>query len=308
MTWRDVEATVIVPCYRAEPTLRACLDALAAQEGDTTYEVLVVENGSDDQSLSIAQAAARAHRGLVRVVEETQPGAYSARNRGLIEARGEFVLFTDADCRPSSGWVVRMVHALREPAVLMVGGEVLAESGQDSLVARYSARQNVLSQSHTLRHPRGSFLQTANLGVRLDDAQAVGFDDSLYSGGDADFCWRLRKHRPDGALRLVGGAVVHHAHRETLGDLYRQYRRYGQSDVLLAKKHGASLPHTVVKVCMDTLRVLLSPVFALLLSPFALLMRDGVVVMSPLLRAVRVLGRRRGQLQALMFPKRLHRA
>ncbi|NRA96839.1 MAG: glycosyltransferase [Planctomycetes bacterium] len=308
MIGREVETTIIVPCYRAEPTLPACLDALAAQEGDLAYEVVVVENGSDDQSLAIAEAAANEHPGLVRVIQEARPGAYAARNRGLEAARGAYVLFTDADCRPSSGWVSRMLDELRDAAVLMVGGEVLAESGQASVVARYSARQNVLSQAHTLRHPRGPFLQTANLGVRLKDARAVGFDDSLYSGGDADFCWRLRDHRPDGALRLVGGAVVHHTHRETLGDLYRQYRRYGQSDVLLSKKHGVSLPHSTVKLILDVLRVLLAPVLALLLSPFALLMRDAVIALSPLLRAVRVAGRRWGQVQALFMRQRLHRA
>ena len=109
-------------------------------------------------------------------------------------------------------------------------------------------------------------------------------------------------------MRLVGGAVVHHTHRETLGDLYRQYRRYGQSDVLLAKKHGVSLSHSIVKLILDVLRVLLAPVLALLLSPFGLLMRDVVIALSPLLRAVRVAGRRWGQVQALFMRERLHRA
>ncbi|MEE2712741.1 MAG: glycosyltransferase [Planctomycetota bacterium] len=308
MIGREVDATIIVPCYRAEPTLRACLTALAAQEGVSAYEVIVVENGSDDGSLAIAEAAAEAHPGVVRVIHEPRPGAYAARNRGLSVALGVFVLFTDADCRPSPGWLARMLEELRDATVLMVGGEVLADSGQESLVARYSARENVLSQAHTLRHPRGPFLQTANLGVRLADARAVGFDDALYSGGDADFCWRLRKHRPHGALRLVGGAVVYHAHRETLRDLYRQYRRYGQSDVLLAKKHGVSLSHTVVKLIVDLLRVLLAPVLVVLRIPFALVAGDPVIALSPLLRAVRVLGRRWGQLQAIFARRSLHRA
>ena len=109
-------------------------------------------------------------------------------------------------------------------------------------------------------------------------------------------------------LRLVGDAVVHHSHRESLRDLYRQYRRYGQSDVLLGKKHGASWPHTIVKVVVDGLRVLLAPVLSLILLPFAALVGDGVIAAGPLLRAVRVVARRVGQVKALLRPARLHRA
>lgn len=309
MTGRDIEATLIVPCYRAGATLRACVTALATQEADAPHEVIVVENGSDDDSLAIAKEVAAEFPDIVRVLVEERPGAYAARNRGLDEARGRYVLFTDADCRPEPGWLKRMVEELNDPRVLMVGGEVVADPDQDSLVARYSARQNVLSQAHTLRHPRGGFLQTANLGVRTEDARAVRFDHTLFSGGDADFCWRLREHRPDGAMRLVGGAVVHHSHRESLRDLYRQYRRYGQSDVLLAKKHGASIAHTVVKVGIDGLRVILAPILALILLPVAMVSGDGVVAASPLLRAVRVCARRVGQVKALIRPPaRLHRA
>ncbi|MAG58856.1 MAG: glycosyltransferase [Planctomycetes bacterium] len=309
MAEREVEASVIVPFFRAAATLQGCLEALVRQDTDVAYEIIAVDNVSDDASGDLAREMMRAHPDLLRVVTEETPGSYSARNAGLTAARGRLVLFTDADCRPAPSWMSSMVVELRDDLVLMVGGEVVADPEQRSLVARYSAREEVLSQSHTLRHPRGPFIQTANLGVRLADARAVdGFDATLFSGGDADFCWRLRRLRPAGALRLVGAAIVQHVHRETLWDLYRQYRRYGQSDVLLAKKHGASLPHTLVKLGVDFLRVVCSPILALLLAPFALVKRDVVVMLSPLLRAVRVLGRRRGQVQALLLPGRLHRA
>jgi len=200
-----------------------------------------------------------------------------------------------------------MAQELGDPEVLMAGGEVCAAEGARSLVSRYSARENILSQAHTLRHPGGGFLQTANLGVRTERAREVGFDASLFSGGDADFCWRLRVRWPDGAMRLVTGAIVDHVHRETLSDLFRQYRRYGQSDVLLARKHGAAPIHAGVKLLTDVLRVFLAPCLGLLLLPVAIVKRDAVVSAAPILRAVRVLGRRRGQLQALLWPQRLHR-
>lgn len=305
-----VEVSIVVPCYQAETTLGKCLASLIGQEADFPYEVLVVENGSRDRTLEVARELAATERGQsLRVLVEERPGAYAARNRGLREARGDLVLFTDSDCVAEPGWAGAMVEELGKPGVLMVGGEVTADPTQSRIVARYGRAATILSQAHTLRHPRGPFLQTANLGVRREDAESVdGFDEELYSGGDADFCWRLRAARPDGAVRLLPGAEVHHHHRETLGGLYRQYRRYGQSDVLLAKKHGTSLPHTLAKVGLDLIRVTLSPVLAVLISPVALLKRDLLPAMVPLLRAVRIVGRRSGQIQALAFPDRLHRA
>ena len=210
MTSAEPVVSVIVPCYRAEGTLRSCLEALVRQSGCPAHEVIVIDNGSDDGTRDIAEAMASAHPDVIRVLEEPTPGAYAARSRGLEAARGRFALFTDADCRPAAGWVARMAQELGDPDVLMVGGEVRAADGAHSLVARYSARENILSQGHTLRHPWGGFLQTANLGVLTERAREVGFDAALFSGGDADFCWRLRARWLVGWNTKRGGGEGHH--------------------------------------------------------------------------------------------------
>jgi len=300
--------SVIVPCYQAERTLKACLESLLAQRTKLSYEVLLVENGSRDGSLEIARSLMD-EGGPLRVIEEPTVGAYAARNRGIREARGEVLLFTDADCRAAPEWVESLARALADPDVILAGGEIEDDPTQRGLLARYARSCHILSQSHTLRHPLGGFLQTANMGVRRTDALAAGcFDEKLYSGGDADFCWRVRRLKPKASMRLVPEARVEHFNRETLRDLWRQYFRYGQADVMLARKHGRRLVHCAGKLTLDLLRVVLLPLALVLGAVRGLIRRDALPAVAPFLRVARLLARRRGQLHALLRPGRLRRA
>jgi glycosyltransferase involved in cell wall biosynthesis len=85
--------SIIIPCYNAEPWLAAALDSALAQTWPEK-EIVVVNDGSRDQSLAVA----RRHQALgVQVIDQPNRGASAARNAGLRAARGAFVQFLDAD-------------------------------------------------------------------------------------------------------------------------------------------------------------------------------------------------------------------
>lgn len=87
--------SVIVPVFNAEQYLGACLDSLLAQTL-SDIEIVCVDDGSSDSSVDILRSyAARDNR--VTVLSQANAGAAAARNRGLEMARGEYVLFVDAD-------------------------------------------------------------------------------------------------------------------------------------------------------------------------------------------------------------------
>jgi glycosyltransferase involved in cell wall biosynthesis len=90
--------SVIIPAHnearRLPPTIAEILDFLRAQSYRS--EVLVVENGSSDDTFALAQAMAREEPGL-RVLREKERGKGLAVRRGILEARGEYRLFSDAD-------------------------------------------------------------------------------------------------------------------------------------------------------------------------------------------------------------------
>ncbi|MEI8319890.1 MAG: glycosyltransferase family A protein, partial [Planctomycetia bacterium] len=92
MNGSTIIVTVVVPTYRRPQQLRRCLEALAAQTFPEPWEVVVVDDGSP-QPFSAADMPAT-DRLALRVIRQENAGPAAARNRGVREARGEFVAFT----------------------------------------------------------------------------------------------------------------------------------------------------------------------------------------------------------------------
>ena len=90
-----MKLSVIIPCYNAERYLPACLDAVLAQS-EPDFEVILVDDGSQDGTLAIARSYAALDARLT-VLHQENAGVCAARNLGLDRAQGEWVTFVDAD-------------------------------------------------------------------------------------------------------------------------------------------------------------------------------------------------------------------
>lgn len=87
--------SIIVPVYNASSTLRRCLDSILQQSfGD--YEVICIDDGSTDLSLPILQEYVSADS-RVKLISQKNSGPSRARNKGLNEAKGQYVMFVDSD-------------------------------------------------------------------------------------------------------------------------------------------------------------------------------------------------------------------
>lgn len=90
------EISIIVPVYNKEHSLDACFDSLDAETAGQSVEVILIDDGSTDSSRSLCEEYAR-ERDNVRFLSQDNQGVSSARNRGIGLARGQFLLFLDAD-------------------------------------------------------------------------------------------------------------------------------------------------------------------------------------------------------------------
>ncbi len=123
------EISVVVCTFNRARLLRGCLDSLDEQTApNTTFEVIVVDNNSTDETLGVCSERAKRRPNLRTVLEPLQ-GLSHARNRGIREARGQYVAYIDDDARAFPDWVEHMLSfARRRPDVGAYGGPYSAFS------------------------------------------------------------------------------------------------------------------------------------------------------------------------------------
>ncbi|MDP9737750.1 glycosyltransferase family 2 protein [Curtobacterium sp. 260] len=109
------QVSVVVPVLDDAEHLARCLEALAAQT-HPVHEVLVVDNGSTDDSVEVARAAG------ATVLHEPVRGIASASARGYDRASGDVIARLDADSVPPPGWIAESVRLLGTPGVVAVTG------------------------------------------------------------------------------------------------------------------------------------------------------------------------------------------
>jgi glycosyltransferase involved in cell wall biosynthesis len=219
-----MKATVVIPVYNAEETLAACLRGLKAQDfPQGLYEVIVVNDGSSDNSAAVAADFD------VRLLEQDNQGAPAARNLGLAKARGDWVAFTDADCIPSRSWLsslVNAVEALSGAAFGAAGRTVGYNSVHEA--ARFVDLMGGLDAERHLSHPTFPFAPSGNVMYRRSVLEQIGgFDPRYYAYDACDLHARARRMNP-GPFPYVGHAIVLHRHRPSWKAYWKQQRNYGR--------------------------------------------------------------------------------
>jgi glycosyltransferase involved in cell wall biosynthesis len=89
-----IDISVIIPVYNAAGLLKRCLDSILAQKGGYSYEVLLVDDGSTDNSVGVIESYKNP---CFKIFRQKNIGPSVARNKGIKEARGKYIAFIDAD-------------------------------------------------------------------------------------------------------------------------------------------------------------------------------------------------------------------
>ena len=125
---RAVEVSVVIPTYNRSALLRDAVGSVLAQDAQTSFEIVIVDNNSPDDTESVAHGLIAAHSGKVHYVRESQQGNAHARNRGVQTARGEIIAFIDDDVAVETDWLTTLTNALASrPEMSFVGGRVLPQ-------------------------------------------------------------------------------------------------------------------------------------------------------------------------------------
>jgi glycosyltransferase involved in cell wall biosynthesis len=231
-----VKASVVIPAYNAGDTLAACLHGLQSQDlPREDYEVIVVDDGSTDNSAAVAGNFE------VRLIRQENRGAPAARNTGLEQAQGDWVVFTDADCVPSRSWLSGLVSAAEaEDGAFGAAGRTVGYNSTHP-AARFVDLMGGLDAERHLAHPTFPFAPTCNVMYRRSLLQEIGGFDARYCAYDAcDLHARARRVQ-DGAFPYVGHAIVLHQHRPSWKAYWKQQRNYGRGLAQFMWHHRADV-------------------------------------------------------------------
>ena len=230
-----VDVSVVVPAHNAAHVIGDQLAALAGQEVDGTWEVVVVDDGSTDGTRTAVAAWADRLPGLRLSPPLPRRGASAARNRGAQVAAGDLLLYCDGDDVVAPGWVAAMAEAAQRTD--LVGGFVDGTRLNGPHPSRRRRPYPVDRLPVLLDFL--PYATSANFGIRAATLAALGgWNEDYWVGGDAELCWRaqLAGH----TLAFVPEAVVHYRYRgSTLGAVRQQYE-WGQADPKLHRDFRAA--------------------------------------------------------------------
>jgi glycosyltransferase involved in cell wall biosynthesis len=227
------EVSVVIPVHNGGRTLGDQLQALAEQQDDVSFDVLVVDNNSTDETATVANRYRPDFENLRLLSASAGSGVAYARNYGARHVTTDVVLFCDADDLVRPGWISAMATALADYDI--VGGRLDVTRINSEQVQTWTGHppSNALPTTMKWR----PYATGANLGVRMSVWRELnGFDESFVGGHEeVDFAWRAQD-----LGRTVGfapGAVVDYRLRADVRGVCRQRYHYGRTYAQLYSRY-----------------------------------------------------------------------
>lgn len=184
------------------------------------FEVIVINNDLQDPFPADLQ---RVDSLSLRLLMESVPGSYQARNTGLQHAKGEIIAFTDSDCQPGVHWLESAVEIFcSEESIDRVAGmvDIYREAHSSWTVWKFDSI-TAFNQRHNVRE---GVSVTANLFVRKSVFDTVGqFNTEMMSGGDIE--WGKRASIKGVSLIYSDKTVISHPARSSWKELFIKTRR-----------------------------------------------------------------------------------
>lgn len=257
--------SIIIPALNEEEHIGDVLSTIKELMPDISYELILVDNGSSDGTRHIAQ-------GLGANVVDSKHGTVSAvRNYGVYCCHGSVLAFLDADVQITPTWrktLTDVIERLHEDPMQVLGARCHAPDN-DQLLNRFWFNR--------LREYSASYINSGNLVTSRALFETIeGFDETLTTAEDYDFCQRARNA---GATINDTPALktVHLGYPQSIGSFVKRERWHGRQDF----ETGASLRESKVAwiACTNLLAFCLCTVLALLsLNPAWLLLYMAILI------------------------------
>lgn len=206
MSVTPITVSVIIPAYNAAATIGKTLQALSRQNYPQPFEVIVVDDGSSDNTADIVRSFA-----AVRYVRQDNSGPALARNHGARLAQGEYLAFTDSDCVPHEDWISLLMAGFGQERIGVVAGSY-GIANPENWLARCVYAEILWRHNHVMPDFPSAF-GSYNFCIRKKVFEEVGGFDASYrraSGEDNDLSYKAI--RTGQRIYFQRKALVDHYH------------------------------------------------------------------------------------------------
>jgi len=261
-----MKVSVVIPAYNAENTIgQAVAQSLAQARESLEVEVIVVDDGSDDNTAKFAESAG------ATVIRQENAGPAAARNQGWKAATGQVICFTDSDCVPTAGWLENLLAGFTDGQVGAVAGSYEIANAS-SWLAQW-VHQEIIER-HKRMPPFVRAFGSYNVAIPRYVLQATGGFEPKYrqaSGEDNDLSYKIIKK--DWRIAFRPQAKVAHYHPERVWKYLKEQYRHGFWRAKLYQDH----PDMIRGDDYTRLRDRLEPIFVLGISACAILAVFGII-------------------------------
>lgn len=231
--------SVVIPARNEARSIASVIHAVqASRPAGLGVEIIVVDDGSTDDTVGVARAAGARTLELGPNSDGGNPAR--ARNRGAAIAQGDPIVFLDADCTPAAGWLARLLAA-HEAGRQVVGGSLdlprhLPASARCDYYCGWYHVHSARRAGVVPNHPPG------NLSVRRQlFADSVGFTEQHpVAYAHEELAWQAEVQRLGVEIFFEPKAVVYHRNRPGVGNLLRRNYRWGYSAIESKASTGAA--------------------------------------------------------------------
>ena len=224
--------SIIIPVYNDPSGLEETLNCLVKQNfPKEQYEVIVVDNGSKDNTSEIGKKYAHLFPDtIVFVIENSVKGSYAARNRGIKVARGELLIFIDANITFDRDYIEKVNNKLKNSDIDYLGCNVKMKMDKYTISSLYDYINGFKIKEEI---ENASYTPTCNLVVRKEVILRAGnFDARLEGGGDFEFGKRVAS--AGFTLDYAEDIVLYHPTRSDYKSLIEKAMRIGRGNAQMA--------------------------------------------------------------------------
>ncbi len=218
-------ASIIVATYNKLPYTRLCIESLYRNTEQPSFELIVVDNGSEDNTTTYLKGLVEFLPNLRVILNSRNEGFARANNQGILKARGEYVVLLNNDTIVTRSWLSRLIQYLeQDPKIGMVGPVTNSGGNEQMILAQYSS----LEELETFAERRAATYQGHSIEIemltmfcivmRRPLIDQIGLLDEQFELGmfeDDDYAHRVRLQGYK--LVCVEDVFVHHFGSATMG-------------------------------------------------------------------------------------------